>query len=185
MIGIMNRMLRIIGICVCFWAVGIVGVSGQIKKFQMSKKVVAKSVGEKLVKPQEIVSVEKFVKPTARVYRGMFTVYVQEGRFFVEIPERLFGRDMAAMQVLVKGSGQNERAATQLLGYAGDPLSTRLVRFEKGGKDEVWLIEPEGDKWMKDTTSEIYRLVRMVEKRSVAMAFDILELVVSFLSFLS
>ncbi len=174
MIGIMNRMLRIIGICVCFWAVGIVGVSGQIKKFQMSKKVVAKSVGEKLVKPQEIVSVEKFVKPTARVYRGMFTVYVQEGRFFVEIPERLFGRDMAAMQVLVKGSGQNERAATQLLGYAGDPLSTRLVRFEKGGKDEVWLIEPEGDKWMKDTTSEIYRLVRMVEKRSVAMAFDIL-----------
>ena len=68
---------------------------------------------------------------------------------------------------------RNVRAETQLLGYAGDPLSTRLIRFEMGRENEVCLVEPDTDKWVKDTASEIGRLMRATENRAVAMAFEV------------
>lgn len=170
----MKRFLRIIGLSVCCLGVCMAEGAGQIKKSQEPKNREA-SLPEtgSITKAKEVVAIEKFVKPTARTYKGMFNVYVQDGRYFVEIPRALLGRDILAMQVLAKGSAQNERASTQLLGYAGDPLSNRLIRFVQDGENEVRLIEPEGDKWMKDTTSEIYRLMQAVGKRSVTMIFDV------------
>lgn len=163
----MKRFLRIIGLGVCCWGVCTADVSGQVKRVQGETTRVGDS------RAMEVVAIEKFVKPTAQRYKGMFNVYVQDGRYFAEIPGRLMGRDIAAMQVLVKGSAQNVRAETQLLGYAGDPLSTRLIRFEMGRENEVCLVEPETDKWVKDTASEIGRLMRATESRAVAMAFEV------------
>ena len=166
----MKRFFRVIGLCTCCLCVCLTDGTGQVKKGR-EQGMQATSVRESGVK--EAVTIEKFVKPTAQRYKGMFNVYVQEGRYFVEIPKRLLGRDIAAMQVLVKGSAQNKRADTQLLGYAGDPLSTRLIRFEAGRENEVWLVEPETDKWVKDTTSEIVRLMKATERKPVAMIFDV------------
>lgn len=161
----MKKILRIIGLSVCCLGVCMAESSGQMKQ---QKKQEAS-----LPETKDAVAIEKFVKPTARSYKGMFNVHVQEGRYYVEIPKALLGRDILAMQVLAKGSAQNERASTQLLGYAGDPLSSRLIRFVQEGESKVCLVEPEGDKWMKDTTSEIYRLRRAIKKRSVTMVFDV------------
>ena len=166
----MKRFFRVIELCTCCLCVCLTDGTGQVKKGR-EQGMQATSVRESGVK--EAVTIEKFVKPTAQRYNGMFNVYVQEGRYFVEIPKRLLGRDIAAMQVLAKGSAQNKRADTQLLGYAGDPLSTRLIRFEVGRENEVWLVEPETDKWVKDTTSEIVRLMKATERKPVAMIFDV------------
>ena len=166
----MKRFFRVIELCTCCLCVCLTDGTGQVKKGR-EQGMQATSVRESGVK--EAVTIEKFVKPTAQRYKGMFNVYVQEGRYFVEIPKRLLGRDIAAMQVLAKGSAQNKRADTQLLGYAGDPLSTRLIRFEVGRENEVWLVEPETDKWVKDTTSEIVRLMKATERKPVAMIFDV------------
>ena len=49
------------------------------------------------VREHQGLTIGEFVQPTAQRYKGMFNVYVQEGRYFVEIPKRLLGRDIAAM----------------------------------------------------------------------------------------
>lgn len=167
----MKKILRIIGLGICCLGVCIAEGSGQMK--QQKKQEASLPETGSATKAKEIVAIENLVKPTARSYKGMFNVYVQDGRYFVEIPRALLGRDILAMQVLAKGSAQNERASTQLLGYAGDPLSSRLIRFVQEGESKVCLVEPEGGRWMKDTTSEIFRLRRAVEKKSVTMAFDV------------
>ena len=146
----------------------------QIKRLQMrGGRTEVSGQESRAVRPGKIVPIGEFVKLGAECYKGMFNVYVQEERYYVEMPESLMGRDIAAQQVLAKGSAQNVRASSQLLGYAGDPLAIRLIRFVKGGENEVWLVEPDGGVIMQDTTSDIYRLTRLVGKNPISMVFPI------------
>lgn len=166
----MKRFLKIVGVSICCLSVCLGEGVGQEKRVLGKQKQGSVVVKDKIGKE---VTVGQFIKPSAQRYEGMFTVYVQDGRYFVEIPKRLMGRDIAVMQVLAKGSAQNVRAATQLLGYAGDPISTRLIRFVEGRENEVWLLEPENETWKEDTTSEIYRLKCATAKNAIAMVFDV------------
>ncbi len=45
-----------------------------------------------------------FLKPGAQKFEGMCNIYVQEGRYLMEIPDSLNGRDVLAAITIVKGS---------------------------------------------------------------------------------
>lgn len=147
---------------------------GQNRKEQVQQKQVVSSQKEAgKVGSKAAVAIEKFIKLDAQRYTGMFNVYVQEGRYLVEIPNRLMGRDILAMQVLAKGSAQNVRATTQLLGYAGDPLMSRMIRFVRGKENEVWLLEPKDGVFPTDTVSEYYRLKQATGRNPISMVFEV------------
>ena len=125
------------------------------------------------MREENVSSIHQVIGSTAECHKGMFNVYVQNGHYYVEIPEVLLGRDVALVQVLTKGAAQNVRASTQLLGYAGDQLSMRIIRFVKGDDNQIWIEAPETSERLCDSLSEIARLKKVVQRKVFSMSFDI------------
>ncbi len=83
-----------------------------------------------------IPSLAKFVKPSAKIAKGMTTVYEQDGRFFINIPDSLLGRDL---RMVTRVSKSAEGLRSSFSGYAGDIINSALLRFEKGPNDKIFL----------------------------------------------
>lgn len=81
-----------------------------------------------------IPAIGEVVKAHSRTLRGMFTLYVQDNRYLAEVPDRLLGRDILTSITIVKGSAQRKRNPNMRLGFAGDAVNDRVIRFRKAGK---------------------------------------------------
>lgn len=154
---------------VCPWAEG-----ADRKKKSNKKKDVAKTVVDSTkTAPKGIPSVKDFLKPAAVKHMGMFNVYEQDDRYYMEVPDQLLGRDIFVFVSLIKGSAQEKRTAMDFMGYGGDALYSKVVRFEKGPKNKLFLHEPIFTTWMPDTTSEMYGAVQASSLMPIAAGFDV------------
>lgn len=72
-----------------------------------------------------------FIKPGAQLFEGMCNIYVQEGRYLMEIPDALNGRDVLSAITIVKGSAQKERGADKRYGFSGDAVFETVFRFKR------------------------------------------------------
>ncbi len=122
---------------------------------------------------KKIPAIAEFIKPGAQSFPGMFTVYAQDDRYYVEVPDALLGRDIFVMVSLVQGSAQQTRGERDMLGYAGDALFSRLVRFERGPKDKLFLKEPVYTTVMPDPSSDLYGAVSASGMMPIAVGFDV------------
>ncbi|NMB37150.1 MAG: DUF5118 domain-containing protein, partial [Bacteroidales bacterium] len=86
--------------------------------------------------PQGPVSIEKFITKEATKMEGMTTVYKQDGKYFLAIPDALIGRDILRVS-RVSQSAADIRGSFS--GYAGDHISSGLYRFEKGPDNKIFL----------------------------------------------
>lgn len=141
------------------------------KKKPKNKKNVTATVDS--VAQQGIPAISKFVKPSAVVHRGMVNVYEQDNKYYMEIPDSLYGRDIFVFVSLIRGSAQNQRTSTDMMGYGGDALYSKTVRFAKGPHDKVLLEEPIFTTLMPDSTSDLYAAVQASSMMPIAAAFDI------------
>ncbi|RXK87070.1 zinc-dependent metalloprotease [Filimonas effusa] len=82
------------------------------------------------------------IKANHNSYYGMFNLYVQEGRYLAEIPDRLLGRDILTSITIIKGSAQRQRNPAQRFGFAGDAMNDRVIRFRKAGGDRIEITTP-------------------------------------------
>lgn len=124
-------------------------------------------------KPKGIPAIADFIKPAAEKHMGMMNIYVQDKKYYAEIPDSLFGRDLAVMISLIKGSAQKERTAQDMFGFPGDALTLNVLQFEKGPNDKVFIVQPFYSSVRKDTTSEYYRLQKQTEFTPISMIFDV------------
>lgn len=122
---------------------------------------------------KEIPSIEKFIKPTAKQYKGMFNVISQDDKYFVEVPNSLLGRDIFVFVSIVQGSAQKERSNRDMYGYAGDALYSKLVTFENGPKDKLFIKEPMNNILFTDTLSDLYKASVASNLTPIAYSFDI------------
>lgn len=107
------------------------------KKKAPAPKVTAQADTSKAkVAKKTIPSLAKFIKPSAKISKGMTTVYEQDGRFFINIPDSLLGRDIRMVSRVSKSA---EGIRGSFSGYAGDILNSALLRFEKGPNDKIFL----------------------------------------------
>ncbi|MBP1651686.1 MAG: zinc-dependent metalloprotease [Bacteroidetes bacterium] len=88
-----------------------------------------------------IPSMESFIKPTAVRHQGMCNIYIQEGRYLMEVPDSINGRDILSAITIVKGAAQVERKPEKRFGYAGDAVFERVIRFVKAG-DKLNIVQP-------------------------------------------
>jgi hypothetical protein len=112
-----------------------------------------------------------FVKPTAKLYKGMFNIYVQDDKYYLEIPDRLLGRDILTTITIISGSAQRKRNPAMRFGFAGDAVNDRVIRFNKGINDKMNILEPEFVK-ATDTTSMYFNVIKSQLQPSL-LAFDI------------
>ncbi|MVT10345.1 zinc-dependent metalloprotease [Chitinophaga tropicalis] len=94
-----------------------------------------------IAKPDSVPLIESYIKPEAERHYGMCNVYIQEGRYLMEVPDSLQGRDILSAITIVQGSAREERPAEKRFGYAGDAVFERIVRFVKEG-DRLNLVQP-------------------------------------------
>lgn len=83
-------------------------------------------------KTTELPTIETFLKSSAVKYAGVFNIYLQEDKYYLEIPDSLLNRDILSMIVIDKGSAQAARDPRRRFGFEGDVVHESVFKFSKG-----------------------------------------------------
>jgi len=153
-----NMMRLLTGFClfICFSGALMAQKAGETPKDTTSTKEVKK----KTPKPYAEVITNKSVSQI-----GMLTVHKVEDKFYFELPDSVFGRDIMAVTRLTK--------TPTGAGYGGEEENRQVIRFERGPNDNVFLRAIEYANVGADSTLPLYEAVRNSNVDPIAAAFDV------------
>jgi len=117
-----------------------------------------------------IASIEKFIKPGTTAMKGLTTVYSQEGRYFININDSLFGRDIIMVTRISKAAAG---IRSDFDGYAGDQVNSGMFRFEKGPNNKIYLRKTLNRERSKDSTQAMFAALERSNLAAIAASFDI------------
>jgi Met-zincin/Domain of unknown function (DUF5117)/Domain of unknown function (DUF5118) len=101
--------------------------------------------------------------------KGLFTMHKVEDKYYAELPLNLLGRDILVVNRISKSSVEIPKGFG---GYAGDQIGDKVIRFEKGPGNKIFIrnisynVNP-------DSTKQMYRSVLNSNIQPIAMAFDV------------
>lgn len=125
-----------------------------------AKDTTAKKEEKKAPKPYHEVITDKAVSMA-----GMMTVHRIEDKYFLEIPDSMFGAEiMTVTRVSAVPTGA---------GYGGEQANRQVIRFERGPSDKVFIRAVAYRNVSTDTLQPIYKAVRSSNVDPIAAAFDI------------
>ena len=113
---------------------------------------------------QDTTNYKKVITKAAITRQGMFTVHQVDGKYYFEIPDSMFNRDILVVNRFVATPEESQV-------YGGEKVSEQTVYFEKGNK--IFLRLDASKAVVRDTTQAIYKAVRNVGVRPIAAAFDV------------
>ncbi|MGZ8550041.1 MAG: DUF5117 domain-containing protein, partial [Chitinophagaceae bacterium] len=102
---------------------------------------------------------------------GIFWVHKVEDRYFFEIPDSLFYRDLLTVNRISKAAAGMRIGG--FFGYGGDMIGQGVIRFEKGPNHKVFLRSISYAEYAKDSTSPMFTAVSNSNIQPIAAAFDI------------
>ncbi len=102
---------------------------------------------------------------------GLFTVHKIEEKYFFEIPESLFGREILIVNRISKSAAANRIGG--FLGYGGDQIGQGVVKFDKGPNNKIFLKTISYAEYAKDSTSPMFTSLGNSNLQPIAAAFDI------------
>jgi Met-zincin/Domain of unknown function (DUF5117)/Domain of unknown function (DUF5118) len=82
-------------------------------------------------------AITTFVKKNAISYKGVFNIYQQDDKYFLELQDSLLNRDILAMIVINKGSAQVDRDSKRRFGFAGDVVHEAVFKFKRNKKGAI------------------------------------------------
>ncbi|MFM8485719.1 MAG: DUF5117 domain-containing protein, partial [Bacteroidota bacterium] len=97
--------------------------------------------------------------------KGMVWIHKIEDKYFMEIPDSVFGREMMAITRLAK--------VPTGAGYGGEEANEQVIRFERGPSDKVFIRAVDYLNVSADTSQPIYKAVRNSNVDPIVAAFDI------------
>ncbi len=106
----------------------------------------------------------------AKADSGMFNIYTQDNRYFVEIPEKLLGRDILVVNRMAKAPAGMRIG---MFGFGGDQINENVIRFEKGPNNRVFLKNISFAERSKDSTQPMYVSVLNSNIQPIVASFDI------------
>jgi len=99
------------------------------KEAEAAKKTLAAKNAKPKPKKGDIQPYNKVITKDAKSDEGLFTVHKLDGKFFYEIPNNLFEKEMLMVTRVAKtASGY---------GYGGDPTNEQVLRWQKKGKKVI------------------------------------------------
>ena len=113
---------------------------------------------------------KEVITDKARVQKGMFTVYEQDGKYFFEVPNKMMGRDILIVSRISKAAA-GVRAGGG--GYAGDEVNENMIRFDKGPNNKVFLKTISILEKSEDSTGGMYWNVQNSNLQPIAASFDV------------
>jgi hypothetical protein len=124
------------------------------------------SVAKTVVKPYKDVITSQAISQ-----HGLFTVHKVDGRYFFELPDSLFGRDILVVNRLSKTSMAFGFSSAGV--YAGDILNEKAIRFDMGPNNKVFLRYLSYTVFSNDSAKSIYQAVMNMGIQPIAASFDI------------
>lgn len=145
--------------------------------------IAQKKTGSDKKKENEVVSLPDVPDPGPKPYKdvitakaqttiGLFTVHKLDDKVFFEIPDSLLGRDMLLVSRLAK-AGTDMRSSGSSIGFAGDHINHSVVRFERGGKNKIFLREISYSERSGDSTKPMYRSLMNSGIQPIALALEV------------
>lgn len=80
----------------------------------------------------------KVITAKAIIHKGLLTVDKVGKKWFLEVPSNILGKDILIVNRISKAAGDNKpeyRKNGSFVGYAGDEIGNKIVRFERHGSD--------------------------------------------------
>jgi hypothetical protein len=112
---------------------------------------------------------KEIITDKAKTTRGFFTVHKVDDKYYFELPNKLLGRDIMVLNRVSKSSIESPKGFN---GYAGDEINSKVIRFEKGPNNKIFLknisysVNP-------DSTKPMFRSVINSNIQPIALAFDV------------
>jgi hypothetical protein len=102
---------------------------------------------------------------------GLFWVHKVEEKYFFEIPDTLFNREILVVNRISKASAGMRSGS--FFGYGGDQIGQSVIRFEKGPNNKVFLRTISFAEYAKDSASPMFSAVSNSNIQPIAASFDI------------
>ncbi|WP_236975308.1 zinc-dependent metalloprotease [Membranihabitans maritimus] len=106
-----------------------------------------------------------FITDEAKSMAGMFTVHKVEEKYYFELPDSIFQRDIMAVTRIAK--------TPTGAGYGGEQANRQVVRFEKGPNKKVFMRVISFINVSADTSQAISTAVTNSNTQPIIAAFDI------------
>lgn len=113
---------------------------------------------------------DKVIKDGAITRNGLIRVHEVGEKWFFEIGDSLLDRDILVVNRIAKGASG---ARAGMLGYAGDQIGQRVIRFEKGPSDKLFIRHISHDVYTGDTSSPMYQAVMNSNIQPITAAFKV------------
>lgn len=101
--------------------------------------------------------------------KGMFTLHKLDDKYFFEIPNEMFGRDILVVARLSKAAAGFRTGAS----YAGDMINSGTVRFEKGPGNRVYMKRTSFREIGRDSTEGMYHNVMNSNIQPIGASFEV------------
>jgi Domain of unknown function (DUF5117)/Met-zincin/Domain of unknown function (DUF5118) len=102
---------------------------------------------------------------------GFFWVHKVDDKYFFEIPDSIFGREILIVNRISKSAAANRIGGS--LGYGGDQIGQGVVKFEKGPNNKIFLRTISYAEYAKDSTSPMFTSLSNSNLQPIAAAFDV------------
>lgn len=113
---------------------------------------------------------EEIITKKAKTDEGMFKVHTVEDKYYFEIPNKLFKKDILVVTRISKAPSNGRNAG---LSYAGDQVGQKVIWFEKGNEDNIYLRAISYAEYAKDSTSPMFTSVANSNVQPIEYAFEI------------
>ncbi|MEZ5044641.1 MAG: zinc-dependent metalloprotease [Saprospiraceae bacterium] len=115
-------------------------------------------------KKEDMKTFQELITKEAESMEGMINVHKVEDKYYFELPDNVFGRDILAITRMSK--------TPTGAGYGGEQANRQVLRFEKGPKKNVF-IRIISYINVADSLQPIYQAVQNSNVNPIAAAFDI------------
>jgi hypothetical protein len=113
---------------------------------------------------------DEVITKKAKTDEGMFKVHSLEDKYYFEIPTAVLKRDILVVNRISKAPSSGRNSG---LSYAGDAIGQKVIWFEKGPNDNVFLRTISYAEYAKDSTSPMFTSVNNSNIQPIEFAFDI------------
>ncbi|MDR6784580.1 zinc-dependent metalloprotease [Pedobacter africanus] len=101
---------------------------------------------------------------------GLLNIYKQEDKYYLEISDSLLNRDIIIISRISKSAAENR---AQMMGYSGDQINNKVIRFDKGLNDKLFIRQISFAERAGDSTAMMYRSLLNSNIQPIVQSFEI------------
>ena len=158
----LHKSTHLLLLILCFWLPVFTGITTAQESIKKEKGTEEKKDS---TKKEELKNYAELITSDAESMIGLFTVHKVDKKYYFEIPDSIFNRDIMAITRMAK--------TPTGAGYGGEQGNRQVIRFEKGPNKNVFLRVVSYINMSADTLQPLYQAVENSNVHPIAAAFKI------------